>query len=63
MKAKILYFRALYFFYRSEFEIMPKYEANHRRTGDFETIYFLIWNGLVWLGIDSVGIAQIIQDV
>ena len=41
MKAKVPYFAALYFFHRSEFGIMPKNEANHRRTGDFETIYFL----------------------
>ena len=63
MKAKIPYFAALYFFYRSEFGILPKNEANHGRTGDFETIYFLVWNGLVWLGIGSVERPPIIQDV
>ena len=63
MKAKVPYFRAPYFFSRSEFGIMPKNEANHRRTGDFETIYFLVWRGLVWLGIDSMGRALTIQDV
>ena len=55
MKAKVPYFWALYFFSRSEFAIMLKNEANHRRTGDFETIYFQSWGGLVGLVIDSMG--------
>ena len=55
MKAKIPYFWFLYFFCRSEFGITPKNEANHRRTGDFETIYFQFWGGLVGLVIDSMG--------
>ena len=55
MKAKVPYFCALYFFSRSEFGIMPKNEANHSRTGDFETIYFQSLGGLVGLVIDSMG--------
>ena len=57
------YFGAGYFFYRSEFGIMPKNEANHRGTNDFETIYFPIWGGLVWLGIVSMACAATIRDV
>ena len=40
MKANLSNFWAGYFFLRSQFGIMPKNEANHGRTGDFETIYF-----------------------
>ena len=34
--------------------ILPKNEANHARIGCFETIYFLISGGLVWLDSDTV---------
>ena len=47
MKANLSYFWAGYFFSRSEFGIMPKNEANHGRTGDYETIYFLICDALL----------------
>ena len=57
MKANLSNFWAGYFFLRSQFGIMPKNEANHGRTGDFETIYFQFWGGLVGLVIDSMGCA------
>ena len=54
MKANLPYFWTGYFFSRSEFGITTKNEANHRRTGDFETIYFQFWGALVGLVIDSM---------
>ena len=63
MKAKVPYFWALYFFSRSEFGIMPKNEANHSRTGDFETIYFPFLETLILLVIDSTACAPATQRV
>ena len=44
-----------YFFPENYLRILPKNEANHRRTDDFETIYFQSWGGLIGLVIDSMG--------
>ena len=42
------------FFFENYLRILPKNEANHGRTGDFETIYFQFWGGLLGLVIDSM---------
>jgi len=54
MKANLLKKIAGYFFFENYLRILPKNEANHGRTGDFETIYFQFWGGLVGLVIDSM---------
>ena len=54
MKANLSNFVAGYFFSENYLRIVPKNEANHGRTGDFETIYFQFWGGPVGLVIDSM---------
>ena len=54
MKANLLKKIQGYFVFENYLRILPKNEANHGRTGDFETIYFQFWGGLVGLVIDSM---------
>ena len=54
MKANLLKKIKKYFLFDDYLRILPKNEANHGRTGDFETIYFQFWGGLVGLVIDSM---------
>ena len=63
MKAKIPYFWNWGIDLVAYKPILPKNEANHRRIGYFETIYFLNSYGLVWPGIVSTGRVLTFQAV